>query len=412
MGDILFLAHRVPFPPDRGDKMRSYHLLRHLSDLARVHLATFADDDHDIVHAEALRPLLGSLHVEKRSRSQLKAGIAALGSRRPVSLALFDSPAMRAAVDSALARHDVDTIFAFSGQMAQFVPPDYGRRFVMDFVDIDSAKFTAYAAQGSGPMRWINRREGALLGDFERAIASRADVSLFVSEAEAALFRADSGLDEDRVQFLENGIDLEFYDPLADFPRLSASQRGQGALIVFTGQMDYRPNVEAVVAFATRTLPSIRADFPFAHFAIVGRNPDAQVRALATQPGVTVTGAVPDVRSWLGSADVVVAPLRMARGIQNKVLEGMAMVRPVVASPAAFEGIDATPGVHLIVADPSEEANAVKALIGDRAHARAIATNGRARVEARYGWGARLAGLAALVGREAEPTTHEIEDAA
>ena len=398
MGDILFLAHRVPFPPDRGDKMRSYHLLRHLSGLARVHLATFADDDHDIVHAEALRPLLGSLHVEKRSRSQLKAGIAALGSRRPVSLALFDSPAMRAAVDSALARHDVDTIFAFSGQMAQFVPPDYGRRFVMDFVDIDSAKFTAYAAQGSGPMRWINRREGALLGDFERAIASRADVSLFVSEAEAALFRADSGLDEDRVQFLENGIDLEFYDPLADFPRLSASQRGQGALIVFTGQMDYRPNVDAVAYFARRTFPAIRAKHPTTLFAIVGRDPTPAVRELAGLKNVIVTGAVPDVRPWIAAASVVVAPLEIARGVQNKVLEAMAMARPVVASPAAFEGIDAVPGEHLIVAQGYDMANAVSHLLADPGQGDALGWAARAQMIARYGWEAQLSALDPMLG--------------
>lgn len=403
MGDILFLAHRVPFPPDRGDKMRSYHLLRHLAGLARVHLATFADDAADLAHADALRPLLAGLHVEIRTRSRSSAGFAALAGGRAVSVALFDSSTMRAAVDATLSAQDIDTIFAFSGQMAQYVPSSGAPRFVMDFVDMDSAKFAAYAADGAGPMRWVNRREGRRLFDFERKVAARADVSLFVSEAEAALFRARSGLGVDRVQVLENGIDLDVYDPAADFAPLGAARPGQGPLIVFTGQMDYRPNAEAVTQFATRSLPAIRAAVPTAHFAIVGRNPDAQIRGLADLPGVTVTGAVPDVRSWLVAADVVVAPLRLARGVQNKVLEAMAMARPLVVSPAAHEGIDATPGVHLVVADAADEADAVVGLLADPVRARTIAAAGRARIEARYGWPARLAGLAALVGCAAAP---------
>ncbi len=398
MGDILFLAHRVPFPPDRGDKIRSYNLLKALAGLGRVHLATFADDAADVAHADALRPLVATLHVERRTRSRAKAALAALRHGLPLSLALFESAAMRRSVTDTLAREDVDTIFAFSGQMAQFVPAALGRRrFVMDFVDVDSAKFAAYAADARGPMRIVHRREARLLAAYEKTVARTAAVSLFVSESEAALFRQRSGLGPDRVQALGNGVDLTFFDPAASVARPYAPR----PLIVFTGQMDYRPNIAAVSRFATETLPLIRARFPAATFSIVGRNPAPAVSALAALPGVIVTGAVADVRGWLAAADVVVAPLDLARGVQNKVLEAMAMARPVVASPAAFEGIEAEAGRDLIVADAGGEAAAVIALLDASATAAAIGTAARARIETAYGWDQRLRPLAAIIGRAA-----------
>jgi polysaccharide biosynthesis protein PslH len=357
MRDVLFLAHRIPFPPDRGDKIRSWHLISHLAGLGRVHLACFADDEADAAHLDGLRAALGDrlgeTHVEVRRRSKALAGALALAEGRPVSLTLFDSAALRRFVERKLADPSVGTVFAYSGQMAQFVPAGVRQRFVMDFGDVDSAKFAQYAEEASGPMRWVNRREGETLSAFERATAARADLCTFVSEAEAALFRARTGLDT--VRALSNGIDVDHFDPGADFPRLDPG----GPTILFTGQMDYAPNAEAVAWFAREVLPLV----PGARFAIAGRNPTAPVRALASER-VIVTGGVPDMRSWLAAADVVVAPLRLARGIQNKVLEAMAMARPVVASPAAFEGIEAEPGRHLIVADgAAATAEAVRLLL-------------------------------------------------
>ncbi len=400
MGDMLFLVHRVPFPPDRGDKIRSYHLLKALTGLGRVHLACFADDAADLAHAEALRPLVASLHVERRTRSRAAALLAAGRAGGPVSVAMFDSRTMRRFVAEKVAGGRIATIVAFSGQMAQFVPARrHGARFVMDFVDVDSAKFAAYAADARGPMRRLHAREARTLEAFEIAVARDADASLFVSEAEAALFRRASGLGADRVRALGNGVDLAYFDPTADFAKVAAPL--PKPLLVFTGQMDYRPNVAAVTRFATRSLPAIRARFPAAAFAIVGRNPAPAVRALDGQSGVIVTGAVADVRGWLAAADVVVAPLDLARGIQNKVLEAMAMGRPVVASPAAFEGIAAEPGRELIVADAGGEADAVVALLAAPDRAAAIGAAARARLVADYAWARQLAPLAALVMPEA-----------
>jgi sugar transferase (PEP-CTERM/EpsH1 system associated) len=386
---ILFLAHRIPFPPDRGDKIRSWHLLKHLATLGRVHLACFADDEADAAHLPALREALGGglgeAHVEVRRTGKAVAGARALIEGRSVLLTLFDSPRLRSFVESMLARPDVESVFAFSGQMAQFVPERVRQRFVMDFCDLDSAKFADYAVRG-GPMAPIHRREADKLLAFERAVAARADVSLFVSEAEAALFRSRGGSGD--IRALPNGVDLDFYDPA--HPPVEAP----GPLIVFTGQMDYAPNVDAVSWFARHVLPRI----PEARFAIVGRSPSPEVRRLALLDRVIVTGAVPDVRGWLAAANVVAAPLRIARGVQNKVLEAMAMARPVVASPAAFAGIDAEAGRDLIVADAAEaQGEAIAALLADPARAVAIGASARARVEQNYRWEACLAPLGAIL---------------
>lgn len=396
-GEILFLAHRSPYPPDRGDKIRSWHLLRHIAARAPTHLIALYDDARDVAHLPMLESVAASVSLEPRLISKPRAALSALLSGGSASVAAFASGAIQQHVDNLLAARSITTIFAYSGQMAQFVPiKREGIRFVMDFVDMDSAKFATYAAQASGLSAFANAQEAKRLFAFERAVAARADLSLFVSAAEAALFVGKTGLGADKISFIENGIDLEAYDPAA--PR-SAVERGEGALIAFTGQMDYRPNVDAVDAFARQVLPRIRAQHASARFVIVGRNPTPEVWGLGTLPGVLVTGEVPDTRDWLAAADVVVAPLLLARGIQNKILEAMAMGKPVVASPAAAEGIDAGRDDGLIIAqDSAAQAAAVLALLANPARAKAAGRAARKRMIARYSWDARLAGLGTMLG--------------
>ncbi len=396
-GEILFLAHRSPYPPDRGDKIRSWHLLRRIATLAPTHVVALYDDPRDLAHLPVLEGIAASVALEPRTISKPRAALRALFGGGSASVAAFASDAVQHHVDRLLATRPIKTIFAYSGQVAQFVPVDRGAtRFVMDFVDMDSAKFATYAEQASGLSAFANAQEAKRLFAFERAVAARADLSLFVSEAEATLFAREAGLGGGKISFIENGIDLAAYDPAA--PRAAVAS-GEGPLIVFTGQMDYRPNVEAVEGFARAALPLIRAQQSAARFAIVGRNPTAEVLALAALPGVSVTGEVPDTRDWLAAADVVVAPLKLARGIQNKILEAMAMAKPVVASPAAAEGIDASAEDGLIVAqDIAAQADAVLALLANPARAKAAGRAARQRMIARYGWDARLAGLGAMLG--------------
>ncbi|WP_033922084.1 TIGR03087 family PEP-CTERM/XrtA system glycosyltransferase [Sphingomonas sp. 37zxx] len=390
MRDILFLAHRVPFPPDRGDKIRAHHVLKHLAKRARVHLVAMADVEADLHHDAAIAEHCASHAVIWRSMGRPRAAATALLRGQPISITAFAHPEYAQAVQRALAEHPIDAILVYSGQMAQYVPADFAGRFVMDFCDVDSAKFGDYAEGASLPMAMMMRREDRLLARFEAQVAARADASLFVSEAEAALFRAHTGAA--RVQVMENGIDTGFFDPAAPF-----AEAGQaGPLIVFTGQMDYRPNVDAVIWFAREVMPQLRQRQPTARFAIVGRAPVPEVQRLASD-SVIVTGEVADVRGWLAAATVVVAPLKIARGIQNKVLEAMAMARPVVASAAAAEGIDHE--ATITIADtPADYVAAIDALIADP---RDIGPAARRQVERRYAWSARLAPLDALLGLEA-----------
>ena len=360
--DLLFVAHRAPSAPDRGDRIRSYHVLKHLAARARVHVVAFDE-------GAAPRPdlPLASWTVVPRTKSRGRAVAEALATGRPVSLTAFADPAMTAA----LARVPrVDATYVFSGQMAQYVRDG----FVMDFVDVDSAKFAQWAESATGPKRWLLAREARLLAAFERQVATRARASLFVSEAEAALFGQGLGVG--------NGIDADHFRPDA-VPAVVAP----GPLVVFTGQMDYQPNIDAVTWFAREVLPRLDATF-----AIVGRAPTAAVCALAG-PKVIVTGEVADTRPWLAAASVCVAPLTLARGVQNKVLEAMAMARPVVATPAAAEGIDHRGTIH--VAEPSAFPDAVAALIADPG---TLGAEARARVLDGYGWTARLRPLDALLG--------------
>ena len=398
MAEILFLVHRAPWPPDRGDRIRSWHMFEALAKLAPVHVAALADNQADADAArEKMAPLCKSLAIEVRKISRTVALAKAVLGGGPVSNRLFQSDALAGHVDGLVAQGGISHIVAFSGQMAQYLPADFDGRIIMDFVDVDSAKFATYAEQDKRqPLNWVHNREARVLGAYEAAVARRADTSLFVSEAEAALFRGRSGLGEEKVRAVENGIDTDRFDPALTFDRVG---EGTGPLAVFTGQMDYRPNIDAVRWFASDILPLIRQIHPLARFAIVGRAPADEVRALEKLPGVTVTGEVPDVRPWLVAADAVVAPLLLARGVQNKLLEAMAMARPVVASKAAAEGIDATPGEHLLVAEGARDmAGAVSALFDDSAAARAMGQAARSRMIARYGWDACLAPLGGLLG--------------
>lgn len=400
-GEILFLVHRIPFPPDRGDKIRSYHMLHALREIGAVHVGCFADDARDISFAGDMAALTASQCVLMRERSRAVAGVNGLLRHQPMLVAMYESARMHKWVAETLATRPIRAIVAYSAQMAHFVPCDLPEnvRFIMDFVDFDSAKYAAYGAGQGGIMGWVNRREGRVLMEFERETARRADVSLFVSDAEADMFRKAAHVERADICALDNGVDLDFFNPAAAF---EAIEKPGAPLIVFTGQMDYRPNIEAVASFARDAFPAIQAAHEGAIFATVGRNPTPDVLALADLPGVIVTGGVPDVRGWLAAADVVVAPLRIARGIQNKVLEAMAMGRPVVASPQAAEGIDAADSVHLVIAsDPGEEAEAVLRLIAEPVRAIKLGMAARQRVEQRYAWAATLSSLRDIVFGEA-----------
>ncbi|HEX4847584.1 MAG TPA: TIGR03087 family PEP-CTERM/XrtA system glycosyltransferase [Novosphingobium sp.] len=400
-GEVLFLAHRMPFPPDRGDKIRSSNILKHLAGLAPVHVATFAETDADLAQETQLAGVATSHCLVRRTKPLPLAGAEALLRGLPVSLTAFHSPRIAAYVRQVLAERPITAIYVFSGQMGQYVPADFAGRVILDFVDADSAKFEAYAQDGSGPRAWIDGREGRLLLREEARLAGRAGVSLLATDEEAALFSARLSPSERAaatVQTLRNGIDSVAFDPaqVAPEPQLRAQP---GPRLIFTGQMDYAPNIAAVERAVHRLMPAIRAVHPDAGFHVVGRNPAEAVRRLNGLNGCTVWGEVPDIRTWLAAADLALVPLDIARGVQNKVLEAMAMALPVVLSPGAATGIGASDGAHLLIADRDAAlVEAVLALLADPARARSLGAAAREFVVAEASWAAAMAPLAGLIG--------------
>jgi sugar transferase (PEP-CTERM/EpsH1 system associated) len=366
--NLLLLFHRLPYPPNKGEKIRYFHFLRGLAARHAIHVGCFADeadtpDDHAAVRALCT----GFLAVRRGAAGRRIAYLRGLASGAPLSMAAFDSTALQYWVDRTLAAGAVDCALACSAAMGRYIlrTPRRPRRFVMDFVDMDSDKWAQYAATARWPMAAVYRRESRLTLQVERAVATAADASLFVSATEVEDFLKVMPEAEGRVHAVENGVDADYYDPGRDYPNPFGAH--DGAPIVFVGTMDYLPNVDAVSWFAREAMPAIRARRPDASFHIVGARPARDVLALASLPGVSVTGAVPDVRPYVAWSAVSVAPLRIARGIQNKVLEAMAMAKPVVVTPAALAGIDARPGTDVLLAATTADLvqQVLRALDGD-----------------------------------------------
>ena len=400
MEHLLFLAHRIPYPPNKGDKIRSYHLLKHLSERYRVHLGTFIDDPDDWQHVDRVKELCGATHFARLDpRTARLRSLTGLATNQPLTLCYYRDAGMQAWVARVQRELPIRRVLVFSSAMAQYAAQTGQARRIVDFVDIDSDKWRQYAEKKPWPMSWLYRREGRQLLRYERQVAQNFDASLFVSQAEAELFRELAPESAHKTRHFNNGVDAGYFSPAHDHP---SPYPADEAPIVFTGAMDYWPNVDAVQWFAQEVLPAVLAQHAAARFYIVGARPAAAVRALAELAGVRVTGAVADVRPYLAHARLAVAPLRIARGIQNKVLEAMAMAKPVVASAQALEGIAASVGAEVLLArNGAEFVDSVLSLLQQPRDTMGEAA--RARVLADYTWERNLGIVDELLEAAAPP---------
>jgi len=402
---LLYLVHRMPYPPNKGDKVRSYHLLRHLAARHEVHLGTFVDDPDDEAHVPVLNQWCASVKaVRLHPRRARLASLAGLLTGRTLSEHYYRDAGLSDWVAQTVRDAGIDASVVFSSSMAPYATAHPALPMLVDFVDVDSAKWTDYAPRHRFPLSALYAMEGRRLLALEREVALKARWSCFATDKEAALFHRLAPESATRVEGMANGVDADFFAP--DATRVSPFLPSETPL-VFTGAMDYWPNVDAVTWFAREMLPVLRQRHPKARLHIVGRNPSAAVKALASE-AVSVSGTVPDVRPFLQHAAVVVAPLRLARGIQNKVLEAMAMQRPVVAATECVSALDAQAGVDIVAA--AEAADYVRAIDGLLSHpeqARAVGEAGRRRVLASYAWPVHLArfdrALEAVLGAAAAP---------
>jgi sugar transferase (PEP-CTERM/EpsH1 system associated) len=354
----------------------------------RVSVGAFVDDPADWQYQSKLQALCADIHLENLSPKLGKLrSLSGLLSGEALSLPFYRSASMQQWVDEIIARQGISKVLIYSSQMAQYVlnKPEMTR--IADFVDIDSDKWLQYGQSKSWPLSWVYAREGNKLRQFEIDVANRFDGTTFVSRTEAADFRRLSGIGENKVMHVNNGVDTDYFNPELDLPN---PYQAAGPVLVFTGAMDYWPNIDAVEWFVLQVLPMLRAQIPTLQFCIAGARPSEPVLALARFSGVMVTGAVPDIRPYIYHAALAVAPLRIARGVQNKVLEAMALGKLVIVSPQAAEGIEAEHGKHFLIADGADAC--AKAVLAALAQPQTdMGAAARVHMLQCYGWSASLA---------------------
>ena len=393
---LLCLSHRIPYPPTKGEKSRLWNFLRRMFDDYTVHLGCFIDDPVDWEQANFLRArCASSLFLPlSRTRGKLRS-LGGLLAGEPLTVRYFFDPRMAAWVEQTRQRCRPRRVYVLCTGVGSYIMRNTWNdaRRVIDMMDVDSDKWRQYADRKRSVARMLYRREARMLLSFESRASECFNATLFVSEADAELFRKLSPQTADKVYSIRQGVDAAYFDPSLDY---EAPYPNSEEPIVFTGNMDYWPNVDAVSWFTHDVLPRIRARRPQATFYIVGANPAREVLALRDHAGVTVTGRVSDIRPYMAHSKVVVAPLRVARGIQSKVLEGMAMAKPVIVTPLALEGIQAQPGSELVVADQPE--SFARAVVDElEVSGMPIGVQAREFVQREYSWDASYTRLRDLL---------------
>jgi sugar transferase (PEP-CTERM/EpsH1 system associated) len=351
MKQILFLVHRIPYPPNKGDKIRSYHILKYLSNKYRVHLAAFIDNSEDWQYVDHVKKLCENTHFFKLNSSTAKMrSLFGLMTNDALTLFYYRDNKLKIWINHLLKTHEISTVLVFSSAMAQYIRGLQCKtsRRVIDFVDIDSDKWMQYSESLGWPWNWIYKREGNKLSKEELRIAEEFDASILVSEKETDILKKRAPKVKDKIFTIRNGVNTSFFNPYHKFDNPYGVNK---KVLLFTGAMDYWANVDAVSWFVKEIFPLIRGKVPESYFYIVGRKPTKTVKDLSKLSGVYVTGSVNDVRPYIAYADIVVAPLRIACGIQNKVLEAMAMNKPILATSKAFEGIEGCKQIEEWVSD-------------------------------------------------------------
>lgn len=402
---LLLLVHRIPYPPNKGDKIRSFNLMKALSEQYDIHLGCFIDDPFDNQYIATLSKWCKSVRCINQVKWRAKLlGLSGFISNKAITLPYYYSPAMASWVKHTLHTMQINKVLVYSSSMAQYIDAANYQSLnrVIDFVDIDSDKWQQYANKSSGIKRWFYQREARLLQQYETAICQRFNASLFVSDDEASAFRAllPATL-HSRVHSVLNGVDTEYFNSAQTIANVALPER----YIIFTGAMDYWANADAVSWFCQHIWPRLKQLQPNLSLLIVGSKPSAQVRALAQQPDVIVTGRVNDVRPYIANACFAIAPMLIARGIQNKVLEAMAMNKAVVCTSMAMEGINAPAGPATVVADTADDfTHACNSLLQHAPqqanNSDSSALNNREWIIANFTWQQTLASLPQLIAAE------------
>ena len=393
--NILYVCHRFPYPPKRGGKIRPFNMIRHLHEAGhQVTVCSLVRSEAEAEEGRGIAPHCAAFHMGMVSEPvQWARMIVRLPSTAPSSMGYFHSTELKRKIDHLLATQRFDLIFVHCSSVAQYVEHVKGIPKILDFGDMDSQKWLEYANYKPFPLSLGYTLEGRKMLWAEKRLARKFDLCTATTRAEwETLESYGTGVATD---WFPNGVDAQYFSP---------DERSNGDYdtdtISFIGRMDYYPNQECMLRFCRDVWPLLRAERASTKLVIVGADPSPAIWALGELPGVTVTGSVPDVRPFVRNSALMVAPLAIARGTQNKILEAMAMGVPVVTSRAAAGGVDAEPGEHLIVAEvPHELSTAVLRVLGNSAERARLATSGRERMLSHHAWRHSMQRLDAIIER-------------
>lgn len=387
--NILFLTHRFPYPPNRGDRIRSYNLLRVLAGQFNVSLACTSDEPVSEEQIRHVMQFCSQLHIAELGTwsRRIRGGLALLG-KKSLTEAMFHSPSLKKTIQKWHGQKAFDKLIVFCSSMYPYATSRCFRQTpkTVDLVDVDSEKWKQLATERSFPMSWIYGREADAVHRLETKIGKYSELITLVSDAEAELYRERCRPSSPAIG-VSNGVDTNYFGPKTQGSKNTGTSVSN---LIFTGVLDYTPNVEGMIWFCKEVMPKLRDHGDF-RIRVVGRRPCINVQELQQIDGVEIVGEVPDVRPYLHEADIAISPLHLARGIQNKVLEAMACGLPTVVSPQSAEGIDATSGKEFYIADtPEDWVDTLCRLAASPEQRKLIGKAARMLAEDRYSWSAKL----------------------
>lgn len=381
---ILYLSHRIPYPPNKGDKLRAFNEIKFLSKNHKIDLFTLYDDLSDAKYIEHLKGFCANVEAEfiQPAIKKIFSLSTLFFSKRSCTEYYFYSRKLHEIVCRNVTEKKYDLIFLYCSSMYQYIDTRWKIPVVIDFVDVDSDKWIQYSRYASFPKNKIFKIEGGKISSLENEILKNADASFIVTQKEADFLQKSNP--DSKVYAVPNGIDFDFFDSMKVPPNPELAKQDY---IVFTGAMDYFPNEDGVIYFYKEIFPAIKKEFPAIKFFIVGRNPGEKVIQLSENKDVVVTGAVDDIRPYIKHAKIAVVPLRMARGIQNKILEAAAMGVAVICTSVAHEGLELIPDHEIIVEDnPAEFASQTINLLQKDSERNRIAVNALKKLHQKYDW--------------------------
>jgi sugar transferase (PEP-CTERM/EpsH1 system associated) len=387
---ILFLSHRIPFPPNKGEKIRTFHQLKYLCEQGhQISVLAPYESQDEVTFFQELQKHYAVRAEGVALTNKVYRLCSGLLKGKALSVSNFYSQKLQQQVDETLCQGQFDAVICTASSMAEYVfnsnapclvQHEISPRLYMDFMDLDSDKWRQYAQRASFPMSYVYRREQRLIAEFERQIVERFNACFFITDAETQLFKQNAPI-ANNIFAIENGIDTTAFKPAAVMPELAPP------VLLFTGVMDYAPNIDAVLWFTEHVWQDILRRWPDAQFIVAGMNPNDKVQALTKTQGITVTGFVDDIMPYFARANIFVAPFRIARGVQNKVLQAFACGIPVISTPMGAEGIRCKQDESILLAESAEDfIKHIISLTTDAALYERISSNALSIIIEQYAW--------------------------